>query len=285
MERKYSLAYLTISGCSPVEMTYIAANAGYDYVSFRMIPLNLPGETPLLPEDTEMMRRTRAALKETGIGVLDLELARIIEGVDPKTYVPAMEMIAEMGAKHVISSAWTNGEGDRNFIIDRFAEICDLAQPFGLTVNLEFPTISRLTNLQETLDIVQAADRPNGGILIDTLYFHFGRVSLDEIKNVPSSYINMIHLCDGPADIPPDRDGLVHIIRDARLYCGEGCIDFQALDRCLPTVPCSIELPHAERVKQVGFEEHARRCLESAKRCLDHVHPEVSADVDASAVM
>ena len=79
-----------------------------------------------------------------------------------------MEVAAELGTKHVISSAWTTDRTDQNFIVDRYAEICDLAQPFGLTVNLEFPSFSRLTTLQEAAEIVRAADRVNGGILIDT---------------------------------------------------------------------------------------------------------------------
>jgi sugar phosphate isomerase/epimerase len=270
MERTYSLAYLTVHGCPPPEMIHIAARTGYDYVSLRPIPLNLPGEVGYLPEDREMIKKTRAAMKETGIGVLDLELARIVEGVEPRSYVPAMEAMAGLGAKHVISSAWTKRTDDRDFIVDRFAEICDLAHGFGLTVNLEFPTFSRLTNLQEAADIVRAADRPNGGILIDTLYHHFSRVSLDEIRQLPDSWINFLHLCDAPRDIPPDREGMIRVARDERLYCGEGCIDFSELLGCLPPVPCSIELPNARRLQELGYEGHARRCLEAAKQQLGH---------------
>ena len=43
--RKFSLAHLTVLGCAPPEMTYIAARAGYDYVSFRLIYMGLAGET------------------------------------------------------------------------------------------------------------------------------------------------------------------------------------------------------------------------------------------------
>ena len=44
MSQKYSLAHLTVLGCAPPEMTYIAGRAGYDYVSFRPIFMGLPGE-------------------------------------------------------------------------------------------------------------------------------------------------------------------------------------------------------------------------------------------------
>ncbi|MER2256473.1 MAG: sugar phosphate isomerase/epimerase, partial [Priestia megaterium] len=35
MPNQFSLAYLTVLGCSPPEMTYMAAKAGYDFVSLR----------------------------------------------------------------------------------------------------------------------------------------------------------------------------------------------------------------------------------------------------------
>lgn len=271
MNKKFSLAYLTVNGCSPAEMTYIAAKTGYDFISLRLIPMGVPGEIPYLPEDKEMISRTKAALNETGVKVLDLELARIINDVDPRTYLPAMEVVAELGAKHVISSAWNIDKNDRNFIVDRYAEICDLAKPFGLTVNLEFPTFSSLTNFQQAAAVVREADRSNGGILIDTLYFHYSRVELDELEKVPRKWFNFLHICDTSQEIPGNKNDMIHVARDKRLYVGEGCIDFSAILNRLPLMPYSIELPNIERVKKYGYEGHARRCLETAKQHLEYV--------------
>lgn len=271
MERKFSLAHLTVIGCAPPEMTYIAARAGYDFVSLRLIPMGIPGEHAYLPEDKEMLKKTKSALKETGVQVLDLELARILAEVDPKSYVPAMEAAADLGAKHIISSAWTTDRTDRNFIVDRYAEICDLAAPFGLQVSLEFPSFSRLTNLQEAADIVRSAKRPNCGILLDTLYFHFSRVGLDELEALPKEWFHFMHICDTGEEIPKTEAGMKHIARDERLYIGEGCIAFQAILKRIPgTIPFSIELPNAARVKEYGYEEHARRCLQSAQEHFEH---------------
>ena len=271
MTKQYSLAYLTVNGCSPPEMVHIAARTGYDFVSLRLIPMGIAGEPQYLPTDTDMIRDTKAALRETGIGVLDLELARIVEDVAPSAYLPAMEIMAELGAKHVITSAWTTNRNDRNFIVERFAELCDLAEPLGLTVNLEFPTFSRLTNLAEAADIVGAANRANGGILIDTLYYHFSNVSPQELQQLPNEWFHFLHICDTATTIPADREGMIHVARDDRLYIGDGVIDFAALLANLPSMPYSIELPNAKQVKQFGFEEHARRCLRSAKQHLDQL--------------
>ena len=271
MEPQFSLAHLTVLGCTQPEMTYIAARAGYDFVSMRLIPLGLPGEPAGLPGDRKLLRETKTALDETGIALLDIELARIVADVDPKTYLPAMETAAELGARHVISSAWTRDRMDRDWIVERYGEICDLARPFGLTVDLEFPTISRLTNLQEAADIVRAADRSNGGILLDTLYIHFSGVSLDELSALPRDWLHFLHLCDTVLQIPTTREDMVHIVRGGRLCLGEGCIDFGAILDRLPTIPYSIELPNAKQVRELGYEGHARRCLDTAKQHLKNI--------------
>jgi sugar phosphate isomerase/epimerase len=272
MQNQFSLAHLTILGCTPPEMTYIAARTGYDFVSLRLIPMGVPGEAACLPQEKQMIRKTKAALDETGIKLLDIELARILADRDPKTYVPAMEAAAELGARHVIASAWTTDRSDRDFIVERYAEICDLARPFGLTVDLEFPTFSRLTNLQEAADIVRAANRDNGGILIDTLYIHFSGVRLDQLAGLPPDWFHFLHISDTVEQIPTTREGMIHIARDERLYVGEGCIDFAAIFGRLPAIPFSIELPNAKRVKELGHEGHARRCLETAKQYLENYH-------------
>ncbi len=269
MRHRFSLAHLTVMGCPPPEMTYIAARAGFDFVSFRLIPMGLPGEPRYLPGDASLIRATKSALRATGLRVLDLEVASINENVESASYVPAMEAAAEMGAGHVIASAWTREETGRNFIVERYAEICDRARPFGLTVDLEFPVFSRLTTLAEAAEIVRAADRPNGGVLIDTLYYHFARVGLEEIEALPRSWLHFLHVCDTTAAIPTTSEGMRRIARDERLYVGEGCIDFAGLLASLPAIPLSIELPNAQRVKELGYAGNARRCLETARAALD----------------
>ena len=266
MTRQFSLAHLTVLGCAPPEMTYIAAKAGYDFVSFRPIYMGLPGEPNYaLAKNKEMLRQTKKALADTGVRLLDIELARIYDGVDPKKYLPAMEVAAELGGRHVISSVWTP---ERNFAIERFAELCELAKQFGLTVNLEFMAFSDVKNLREVLNFLKAAGQENCGILIDTLHFYCARVALEELDEVPSELIHFAHLCDGPIDIPLTREGLIHTAREERLYAGEGGIDIAAILNRIPDVPYSIELPHLTRVKEYGYEEHARRCLHAAKNYL-----------------
>ena len=97
MAQQFSLAHLTVLGCPPAEMTYIAARAGYDFVSIRPIFMGLPGEPNYsLADNPQMLRQLKTALAATGLRVHDIELARVYEGLHPTKYLPAMEVAASM---------------------------------------------------------------------------------------------------------------------------------------------------------------------------------------------
>ena len=261
----FSLAHLTLINCTPAELVYVAARAGYDAVSPRFITMNVPGEFTHSPLDKAQVQATKTALETTGLQVLDIELARITGDCDPREFEAALEFGGELGARHMIMSAWTTRRDDRNFLLDVYAETCDLAAPYGLTIDLEFPSFSRLRTLDEVLDIVRAADRPNGGILVDTLYLHLSRVDLGELLHVPPEWLHFLHISDCLPGIADTREGMIQLARDARLYPGEGWVDFAGIIERCPPMNYSIELPNQNRVAELGYEEHARRCLTHAK--------------------
>ncbi len=265
-ESLYSLAHLTLINATAPELVYIAARAGYDAVSPRFIPMNVAGEFTQSPISRDQVQATKTALATTGLQVLDVELARVTEDCDPRSFERALELGGELNAKRMIMSAWTNTRDDRNFLVDCYAETCDLAAPYGLTVDLEFPSFSRLRTLDEALDIVRAADKPNAGILVDTLYLHLSRVDIGELLHVPGDLLHFLHISDCLPGIADTREGMIQLARDARLYPGEGWIDFAGIIERMPPVDYSIELPNQSRVAELGYEEHARRCLQHAKR-------------------
>lgn len=266
MAQQYSLAHLTVLGCAPPEMTYIAARAGYDFVSIRPIYMGLPGEPNYaLAENPEMLRATKRALADTGVKVHDIELARIHDDMHPSKYLPAMEVAAELGARAVLSSIWTP---NRVYAIEKFAEVCDLAKPFGLTVDLEYVPIAGVNTLAGAVEVLRAVKRDNAGLMIDTHHFHRARDKVEDLDGLPREWFHFAHLCDAPAEIPADRTEMTRILREARLYVGEGGIDVASILSRLPEMVYSIELPNLARAKEFGYAEHAFRCLESAKTCL-----------------
>ena len=267
----YSLAHLTLINCTPAELVYIAARAGYDAVSPRFIPMHVQGEFVQSPLDKSQVRAMKTALATTGLKVLDIEIARITEDCDPHEFEAALELGAKLGAHHLVMSAWTVRRDDRNFLLDIYAEACNLAAPFGLTVDLEFPSFSRLRTLDEVLDIVRAVDQPNSGILVDTLYLHLSRVDIGELLHVPPQWLHSLQISDCLPGIADTREGMIQLARDARLYPGEGWIDFAGIIERCPPMNYSIELPNQSRLIELGYEEHARRCLIHSKKTFGSV--------------
>ncbi|MFD2131563.1 sugar phosphate isomerase/epimerase family protein [Pseudogracilibacillus auburnensis] len=263
MTQQFSLAYLTVVNTPPPEMTYMAARAGYDFVSLRPIYMGLPGEPNFsLAQNSQLLKETKQALKDTGLKLLDIELARIADGVDPKQYEPELEVAAELGGKHVLSSIWTD---DRAYYIEQFAKLCELADQYGLTVELEFVPIASVSNLAGVVDVLSTVDKKNAGLMIDIHHFHRSHDTIDELQKVPKDWFRFVHLCDAPGVIPTDHDEMIRIVREARSYVGEGGIDVAGIVNTIPQVPYSIELPNKQQSDLLGYEEFARRCLVTAK--------------------
>lgn len=275
MRPEFSLAHLTVLGTTPTELIEIAAGAGYDYASIRTTPV-APGEqvTPLAG-DPAMVREVVHRLADTGIRVLDVELARLGPDDHPDQYLQMLEVAAEVGARHVIGQL---PDPDRTRATERFGRLCDLAHDFGLTVDLEFPSWTETPNLAEATRVLRAAAQPNAGILIDLLHFARSDSSIAELRDLPPEWFHFAHVCDAPAEVPTTQEGLIHTARFERLFPGEGGIDLSAILSALPPgIPYALEIPHAERVAQFGAKEHARLALTATRHHLDPAQPRTNA--------
>lgn len=266
MAWQFSLAHLTMLHCSPPQLIDIAARAGYEYVGLRPIPVGARDE-PLHPfaADRTLFARTKAALAATGMRLLDIEVARIVKEAKPRDYLPAIEAAAQLGGKHVLSSAWCD---DLSYIRDFFAELCDLAEQFGLTVDLEFVTWSGIRTLSEAADLVGASGCANAGIVVDTLHFDRCHADVATLDSLPREWFRFVQISDAPEKYSTEREELIRIGRGARLYLGEGGIDVAAILRRLPAAPLSIEIPNIAKLTALGPEQYARLCIETARSYL-----------------
>ena len=274
MRPEFSLAHLTVLGTSPLELIDIAAAAGYDYASIRATPV-APGErvTPLAG-DPSMVRRVVRRLADTGVRVLDVELARIGPDEEPDRYVEVLEAAAEVGARHVIGQL---PDPDRARATDRFGRLCDLALDHGLTVDLEFPSWSDTGDLAAAAAVVRAVDRANAGILIDALHFFRSHSSLDELAALPATWFHFVQLCDAPATIPSSVDGVIHAARSARSLPGYGGLPLPDLLDLLPAGPYSLEVPNDVLRRELGTAEFARLVLTLARAIVaSHGQPAVA---------
>ena len=168
-----------------------------------------------------------------------------------------------MAAKRRLSSIWTP---QRDYAIEKFGEVCDLARQFNMTVDLEYVPIASVNTLAGAVDVLRTAKRANAGLMIDVHHFHRALDKPEDLDGLPREWFHFAHLCDAQGEIPAERAEMIRILREERLYVGEGGIDVAAILNRLPPMVYSIELPHLDRAKEFGYAEHAFRWIESAKR-------------------
>ena len=125
-----------------------------------------------------------------------------------------MEVAAELGARAVLSSIWG---GERDFYIEKFGEICDLAKPFGLTVDLESVPIAAVSDLAGAVDVLRAVKRDNAGLMIDTHHLHRARDNPADLDALPREWFHFAQLCDAPAEIPTERAEMIRIMPQDRV--------------------------------------------------------------------
>ncbi|GAA2853410.1 hypothetical protein Acy02nite_50550 [Actinoplanes cyaneus] len=263
VRQDYSLAHLTALSLSPPELVDAAAEAGYRYVGLRLTRVTTQEPHYPLATDPALLRTTKLRLAATGIEVLDIELARISPGDDPRDFQRFLETGAELGARHVITQL---PDPDRNRKTERFAQLCEMARPLGLTVDLEFPSWTETPDLPSAVRVLRGADQPNAGILIDLLHFARSGSSVADLRQLPAAWFHFAHVCDAPPGVPDTNEGLIHAARFERLFPGEGGIDVRGILDALPAgIPYALEIPRATLVAQVGGKEHARQAIAATR--------------------
>ncbi len=271
--RKISLAYLTIPGTNPMDQIRIAAECGYDAVGLRTISMHLPGEPEFIMEkDNELFKKTQQALKEFNMPLNDIELARIRPDLNIDDYEMAFERAAQLGASDVLGSVWTR---DKAFYVDAVGKVATMAKQYNLAYNIEFLPWAGIRSLQEAITLVDEVAQDNLYIMLDTLHAGRAGVSAAEVSRTDNKYFRFLHICDGAAGANGDAvlddindELMLYTARENRLYAGEGVMDIAGYVRAVPNASLTIELPNAQRMKELGAKGHARRCLESTKEYL-----------------
>ena len=134
LPRPISLAALTVLDVSPANQVLCAAKAGYSHVGIRLVPAT-PTETQWdMIGDTPMIREVEANLRATGVKVLDIEILRVKPDTRAINWKPFFETGARLGASQVLVAG---NDPDYNRFCDNFAELCEIAHPYGLTLNVE----------------------------------------------------------------------------------------------------------------------------------------------------
>ena len=221
----------------------------------------------------------RAAVADAGLTVSEIEVLccwlpgqaeappSLWDRLKWQTPERMLPMAQALGA-HTISAAELFGlPFDGPAMATVFRELCRRAADHGLRVALEFVPTGAIFGLAEAWEVVQRADAPNGGLMVDSCHFHTSQSSPDLLASIPGDRIYSVQLADAPADADAQ---MVNRMQD-RLMPGAGVIDFaafmQALTATGTTAPTGIEMFSAA-LDALPPAEAAQQCAAALDFCL-----------------
>lgn len=242
--RPLALASLTALHVSPPELVRAAARAGFDLVGPLRLNRTRDGAGWDLLGDRALRAATRAALDETGLRVLDVEVLRIRPDarVDAR---PLLDVGAELGAHFLLCTVEDPDPGRR---VAALAAVHAQAAEVGLRCVVEPMALSAVRSPAEALALL--ADVPGAGLLIDPLHLSRSGSTPADLAGVDPALLPYAQLCDALRDGPAqDAAGYLHEAVHHREAPGEGRLPLPELLRLLPAdIPLSLEVPSPHAV-------------------------------------
>ncbi|MBU6394621.1 MAG: sugar phosphate isomerase/epimerase [Sphingomonadales bacterium] len=255
-----SLASGVVPEFGPVETIRAAQFGGFDAVGLWVDPETWTDTTT---------REARAALADTGLPVVDVEVIWIQPGSDMALHKKVIDVGAELGAQNVLC---VSSEPDMGKTAARLHELCVHAEGTGLRVALEFGIFTEVKNLTMALGVLHQVAHPLRALLIDPIHVDRSQSSIADIARIPRELLPYAQFCDAPAK-RPDPANFPAIIEDAidlREQCGEGALALVDIYKGLPPgIPLSIEL--RSKALRDGFPdpgERAKAVAEATRRWL-----------------
>lgn len=147
--------------------------------------------------------------------------------------------------------------------VQRLRYLADKVAPHGMRVSLEFcgcPNCS-INQFGTAYDVVEAVDRDNVGITLDTFHFHAMSSKWEDLERADGKKIFAYHLNDSE-NLP-----IGSMLDDKRLWPGDGCLDHDRTCKTLKKIGfdgvCTVELFRPEYY-QFSHDENVRTAKEKA---------------------
>ena len=153
-------------------------------------------------------------------------------------------------------------------VVEAFAGLCDRAAEHDLDVCLEFLPWSGIPDAAKALEVVEKADRPNGGIMLDTWHHFRGTYDHDQLRALPGVRLKGIQISDAPMQA---WDALPAESMQARLVPGEGDIELVEILRIVRAIgsqaPVGVEV-FSKDLDALPPSEAAARCADATRSLL-----------------
>lgn len=212
-------------------------------------------------------------LSDAGLGVAEMDMVSnwfpsaakgpgLLGFSDEEAFAYAEALNARSVTAVVFAAAPSQTE-----LIDSFASLCDRAAERGLLVHLEFIPFSPVRTLGDATAIVEAANRPNGGVMLDVWHLYRSGGTAKDVE-AAANYVFGVQLDDAPSEA---EENLVTETMTRRLLPGEGSADVPSIIAALrkggSTAPLGVEV-FSEALAALDPNEIARRAFEAATNCV-----------------
>ena len=147
---------------------------------------------------------------------------------------------------------------------EEFAKISQEAADAGSTIVLEIMPFSNVNSIDTALEIVQGANHPNGGLLLDVWHLSRGGIAFSEIEKIPLEFIGAVELDDADRyPIDPLWQDTIH----KRKLPGQGTLDIRGFIRAIQSKgykgPWGVEVL-SEVIRKLPLEEMAKSTYEAS---------------------
>lgn len=288
MPRELSAIHLTALELPPAELVPAARRAGCAAVGLRIHPI-VPGSVayPFEP-GSEELKAFKRLLADEGMRVQGVDGFGLTDATDLSAFARLFEACGELGIRSMCVSADAK---NREAFAEVFAQMCDMAAPYGFRIDLEFMAWHTIGTLEQAYEIVRLADRPNGTIAVDAVHLMRSGGKPEDLAKIPPRFLGDFHLCDGvkdapiapalvarvqagdvnfldPAGFPAGFEGLIREARGGRRYPGAGELPLIEMLRRMPEdAAVGVEVPvpgmPGEAVLKDSFA-HAARVMAEA---------------------
>ncbi|MCQ9347813.1 sugar phosphate isomerase/epimerase [Corynebacterium phoceense] len=251
----FGLAPLSLLGTAPDEFVYLVADAGFDFVGLRVVPVTENEPQYDMSVGSPLHKRVTKALADTGLYVQDAEFL-LLDGSDQRDlWRTAIERAASFGARSITLAV---ADSDLGRVADNLAQMAADGAEAGVKPAVEAISYQHVHSIPQAAEL---AERTGSYFLPDGLHIErFGGTPAQLADAVSRGIVPMFQLCDALPQRPEGREGLVWESRAKRAVPGEGADDTAALVSVLPAdLPISVETPDDDFVAAHGAKAWVER--------------------------
>jgi len=191
------------------------------------------------------------------------ELGQMLLGNTPEALCPVAEAI---GARSITVVEFYGTPPSLDQAAEGFAHACDVAARHGVLLSLEFLPWAGIPDLATAAEIVRRADRPNGGLLVDSWHLYRCGATAADVAALAEGSVAYVQLDDAPA--VPEAD-LAEETQHRRLVPGDGELDLVGLVRALDAQgydgPLGVEV-FSDELTARPFDQVARTTYQGTAR-------------------